>query len=233
LEINDLISVIIPVYNCENYLAEAIESVLEQTYKPVELIVVDDGSTDRTKEVAQRYQENIAYIYQPNSGTSSARNHGVRKSKGSFLAFHDADDIWSKNKLELQMQVFNDEPEVDAVFGHVKQFYSPELDQETRNKINCPGKLQPGYLPYTMLLRRETFTRVGYFETRWEVGGDMNWIIHARESGLKMVMLPDLVYYRRLHTKNKGVRLKNEQKQRLFILKAYLDRQRNSGKDHQ
>ena len=222
----NLISVIIPVYNCERYLAEAIESVLGQTYRPVEVIIIDDGSTDRTAEVALRYEPQITYFFQPNAGSSAARNQGVRMSNGSYLAFHDADDIWVINKLALQMQVFHDDPQVDAVFGHVKQFYSPDLDEETRKRIICQENLMPGYLSTTMLIKREAFLRVGFFQTQWEIGEEMNWIIRAREVGLNMVLLPDLLFYRRLHAKNKGLLLKDKQHQRLHILKAALDRRR-------
>jgi len=232
---NNLISVIIPVYNCERYLSEAIESVLAQTYRPIEVIIIDDGSTDRTAQVALRYEPEITYLYQPNAGSSAARNQGVRLSRGSYLAFHDADDTWKKNKLALQMQVFLDDPQVDAVFGHIKQFYSPDLDEDTRKRIVCPENLMPGYLCTTMLVKREVFFHVGFFQTRWEIGENMNWIIRAREVGLKMVMLPDLMYYRRLHAENKGLRLKNKQQQRLYILKAALDQRRKNeiGQDQQ
>ena len=231
----NLISAIIPVYNCERYLAEAIESVQAQTYRPVEVIIIDDGSTDRTAEVALRYESEITYFYQPNAGSSAARNQGVRLSHGSYLAFHDADDTWIKNKLALQIQVFHDDPQVDAVFGHVKQFYSPDLDEDTRKRIVCPENLMPGYLSTAMLVKREAFFHVGFFQTRWEIGEDMNWFIRAREIGLKMVMLPDLLYYRRLHAENKGLRLKDKQQQRLYILKAALDRRRKMeiGQDQQ
>lgn len=221
----DQVSVIIPVYNCERYLAESIESVLTQTCRPAEVIVVDDGSTDRTAQVARQYEPEIIYFYQPNAGCSAARNQGVQLSSGSYMAFNDSDDLWVKNKLDLQVQVFQDYPLVDAVFGHVKQFYSPDLNKETKKIIICQEKLLPGNLPSTMLIKREAFFRVGFFQSRWEVGEDMNWIIHARELGLKTVMLPDLIHYRRLHAENKGLRLKAKQYQRLHILKAALDRQ--------
>ena len=232
---NNLISAIIPVFNCERYLAESIESALAQTYRPVEVIVIDDGSTDRTAEIALRYEPEITYFYQPNAGSSAARNQGVRLSRGSYLAFHDADDMWVKNKLALQMQVFHDDPQEDAVFGHVKQFYSPDLDEDTRKRIVCEENLMPGFISTTMLIKREAFFRVGFFQTRWEIGEEMNWFIHAREVGLKMVLLPDLLYYRRLHAENKGMRLKDKQQQRLHILKAALDRRRKNeiGQDQQ
>ena len=97
-----LVSVIIPVYNREKFLAEAIDSVLAQTYRPIEIIVIDDGSTDKSGEIARSYAE-TKYIYQDNQGVSVARNIGVDAAQGEFLAFLDSDDMWLHNKLETQI----------------------------------------------------------------------------------------------------------------------------------
>ena len=99
-----LVSAIIPVYNCERYLAEAIESVLAQTYRPIGIIVVDDGSTDGSADVAKSFTDpQVRYFYQPNSGQGAARNQGTNLARGSFFTFLDADDLWTDNKLELQL----------------------------------------------------------------------------------------------------------------------------------
>jgi len=90
---NSLISVIIPVYNGERYLAEAIESALGQHYRPIEIILVDDGSTDRSAEVAKQVSQSIRYLYQAHGGAGAARNAGVDLAPGEFLAFLDPDDL--------------------------------------------------------------------------------------------------------------------------------------------
>ena len=131
-----LVSVIIPAYNRDRYLAEAIESVLAQTYPAIELIVVDDGSSDRTAEVAQRYA--LTYHFQPNGGISAARNAGIALATGEFLAFLDSDDIWMLDKLSKQMIPFGTDLDLEAVFGYAEQFYSPELDDTFRQRIRCP-----------------------------------------------------------------------------------------------
>jgi len=102
-----LISVIIPVYNCDRYLGEAIESVLSQTYRPLEILIIDDGSTDNSAEIAKSFIPHIQYYYQPHNGfVSKALNRGISLSQGAFLAFLDSDDLWSdSNKLTKQMQV--------------------------------------------------------------------------------------------------------------------------------
>src|SRR4051812_26931964 len=112
-----LISVIIGVFNGEPYLREAIESVLAQTYSPVELIVVDDGSEDATGALATGFGRRLHYVRQPNGGMGAARNTGLSLATGDYLAFLDADDRFLPDKLERQMAVFEADPSVDMVFG--------------------------------------------------------------------------------------------------------------------
>jgi glycosyltransferase involved in cell wall biosynthesis len=224
-----LVSIIIPVYNGEKYLAEAIESVFAQTYRPLEAIVVDDGSTDGSAEIAKRFSPPVKYCFQANAGTGAARNRGIDLAQGLFFAFLDADDVWIKDKLARQLAAFEAHPEAEAVFGHVQQFYSPELRESIKNKIHCPSELIPGHLPTAMLIKRDAFFRVGLFETNWRVGQDVSWMLRAMEQRLNMVMLPDLVFMRRLHGSNKGITHRQFIKQRARILKASLDRRRKAG----
>ncbi len=220
-----MISVIIPVYNGERYLAETIDSVLAQTHQPFEVIIIDDGSIDNTADIARSYQ-NLRYMYQTNQGLGAARNAGIVAAQGEFIAFLDADDLWTKNKNELQMTAFHANPHADIVTGYVKQFYSPEMDESERKKIRCTDELLPGHLMQAMLIKREAFFRVGLFETQWVVGTDMSWYLRAMEKGLSMIILPDLVLLRRLHKQNKGIIKRSFINQRVQILKAALDRHR-------
>jgi glycosyltransferase involved in cell wall biosynthesis len=103
-----LISVIIPVYNAEKYLAETVESVLAQTYRPIEIIIVDDGSTDGNRKIAQRFGRPVCYSFKSHQGLGAARNHGITMARGAFCAFLDADDLWVENKLTRQIAVFRD-----------------------------------------------------------------------------------------------------------------------------
>jgi len=225
-----LVSVIIPVYNCELYLAEALESVLAQTYRPIEIIVVDDGSTDGSARVVRDFNSTVRYFRQANSGAGAARNCGVDLSKGDFLAFLDADDIWSPEKLSLQMAAFGDNPGADIVFSHVQQFISPELDEDTKSRLHCPDGEWPGYYPSSILVKRESFFRVGLFETNWGVGEFINWYIKAKEIGLVSVLIPQGVVKRRLHANNTTGRERESRTDYVKILKASLDRRRALGK---
>ena len=110
------VSVIIPTYNCARYICEAVDSVLAQTFTDLEVIVVDDGSTDDTKERLDAYRDCIRYIHQENQERSAARNTGIRNATGEYLAFLDADDLWLPHKLELQVPVFEQAPEVGLVY---------------------------------------------------------------------------------------------------------------------
>jgi glycosyltransferase involved in cell wall biosynthesis len=123
-----LISVIIPCYNNGNYLSKAIESVLEQTYTNFEIIVIDDGSTDNTKEIAQNFNE-VKYVFQINQGPSAARNTGIDQSKGKYLVFLDADDWLLPNALMINLNLLQASPELAFVSGGYNLFF--EKDQTT------------------------------------------------------------------------------------------------------
>jgi glycosyltransferase involved in cell wall biosynthesis len=222
------ISVIIPVYNGERYLGEAIESTLSQTFPPIEIIVVDDGSTDGSAKAVKRFGKPVRYVFQSNSGTGAARNQGINLATGDLFAFIDQDDIWVEDKLDRQMSVFTAIPEAEMVFGHVRQFHSPELRKDIKQKIYCPKGLMPGYSPSAMLVKRSSFFRVGLFEPTWKIGEWANWYVRAVELGLKKIMLPDLVTLRRLHERNKGLHQAKEITEYARILKASLDRRRKT-----
>lgn len=110
------VTTIIPVFNCEQYIEDAIESALGQSYENIDIIVVDDGSTDDTRNKIKKFKNRVEYIYQENQGSSKARNIGIQMAKGEYIAFLDADDRWHTNKIETQMRVFQVLPEVDMVF---------------------------------------------------------------------------------------------------------------------
>jgi len=230
---SSLVSVIIPAYNRERYLAETIESVFAQAYRPIEIIVVDDGSTDGTADVAGHFSEVIRYFFQPNSGCGAALNTGVEKAEGDYLSFLGSDDLWTEKKLTLQMKVFISVPETDMVFGHVRHFYSPDLGQRERERFLCPTEKMPGYHAGTMLIRRESFLCVGLFNALYQTGEFLDWYSRAKEKRLREVMLPDVVMKRRIHSSNLGILKKNTQTEDtqadyIRVLKAALDRRRKN-----
>lgn len=221
-----LVSVIIPVYNAELYVAEAIESVLAQNYNSIEVITVDDGSTDDSEAVIKQFPS-ISYYFQSNAGISAARNLGIERAQGNFLAFLDADDIWVEDKLNLQLTAFEENPTLDIVFGHVKQFYSPEIAQVQKNRLPVK-EVMPGHIPSTMLIKRDSFFRVGLFETNWKMGEFASWYLRSLEQGLQNLLLPDVVAWRRIHKTNNGIKQHASINDYVHIIKASLDRRRNA-----
>ena len=226
-----LISTIIPVYNGERYLAEAIESILAQTCLPGEIIVIDDGSTDESTKIAQRFAPMVHYYWQPHGGAGAARNHGVAVARGDFLAFLDADDLWTEDKLARQTAAFTDDSTLDVVFGHVQQFYSPELGEEIRQRLKLPVEVIRGLHAGAMLIKPEPFLRVGLFKSDLQLAEFVDWYARAMELGLKSLMLPDVVMKRRIHQTNQGTRHREARGDYVRVLKAVLDRRRRQEKN--
>lgn len=222
-------SVIIPVYNGAPYLAEAIESVLAQTCRSFEIIVVDDGSTDGSAGIIARYAASVRHCFQENRGTGAARNRGVEAAQAPLLAFLDQDDLWEPGKLKAQMAMLAADTSLDAVFGLVGQFHSPELGEPFRRRVSCPLKPAAGYLPSAMLLRTEAFHRVGPFEESLQLAEWSEWFVRAVECGLRMGLVPEVVTRRRLHRGNKGLVFRHFRKEYPRLLKTLLDRRRTAG----
>ena len=221
-----LVSVVIPAFNAEPYIAEAIEGVLDDSHRPLEIIVVDDGSTDRTAAVVERFHEEVTLIAQPNRGISAARNAGFAATHGSYLATLDADDRWVGGRLALQLAVLDARPDVDLVYGHARQFLSPELDPEERSRLRIAREVIAVRTVTSMLARRAAFERVGPFEEEYAVGQSLSWTLRADELGLGTVLLPDVVFERRIHRTNQGRTRPDLANLRLHALKASLDRRR-------
>jgi glycosyltransferase involved in cell wall biosynthesis len=223
---NPIISIIIPVFNCEQYLEEAIESVVNQNFKPLDVIVVNDGSTDGSLLIAESYLSRIRIFQQLNLGAAEARNTGINNANGEFLAFLDADDIWLLDKLSSQYELFIKHPEIDMVFGGIEQFISPELEQDRDTPTVAIDKHPLGILPGTMLIKKASFLKVGLFDPAWEIGEFIDWYAKAKELKLSKMVLPKTVLRRRIHTSNLGIRAKDSRSDYIQILKASLDRKR-------
>jgi glycosyltransferase involved in cell wall biosynthesis len=223
-----LISVLIPAYNAAPYLGEAIDSVFAQSHRPLEVIVVDDGSDDGTGEVAASYRDRVRLHRQERAGNGAARNAAVALANGSYFAFLDADDRFVAHKLERQLQALEDDPELDMVFGHVREFVSPELPAEVRASIRRPADPMPWASPNLMLIRRGSFERVGLFSSTLRVGVTVDWYARSTELGCKSLVLDEVVLERRLHTQNNGIREQDSRLQYIQVIKASMDRRRRT-----
>jgi len=221
-----LVSTVIPVYNGARYLAAAIDSVLAQTYRPLEIIVVDDGSTDNSAEIARSYPD-VRCIYQSNQGHGQAKNTGLATARGEFIAFLDADDLWTPDKLAVQVGYLLQHPQVDYVLAHMRVFlepgvvWPPWLNQD--HYMSDPV----GFLPGTLVARRAVFARTGGFDVSYRHANDSDWFFRARDTGVPMAVLPDVLLHRRIHSANLSHETRAVTEELLRALNSSLRRKRS------
>jgi len=221
-----LISVVIPCYNAEAYLAQAIESALRQEAGLLEVVVIDDGSTDGSAGVARHFGGAVRYEYQANAGISAARNRGVELSVGRYLAFLDADDVWPEGSLQSRVDILRVHPGTACVFGAVEEFVSPDLHEDSGSRIRLAHPAQPARLAGSMLIEREAFLRVGFFDPRLTVGETIDWVARAEDVGISVRTADAVVLRRRIHRDNTVTREKARQNDYLRALRTTLARRR-------
>jgi glycosyltransferase involved in cell wall biosynthesis len=200
-ESNKPISVIIPVFNGERFLAEAIKSVLGQTLPAAEVIVVDDGSTDGSSEIAHGFGPSVHYIRQTNQGPAAARNVGVNAARGQMLAFLDADDFWLPEKLAKQSAMLQQQGD-----GYVVCRFHLILEPN----VAWPAALNrayyesepAGFLPSGLLVARTAWENVGPFDPSYRVGEDSEWFFRARKLKTPEGVEPHVLFTKRFHGQN-------------------------------
>lgn len=195
------VSVVIPAYNAEKYIAEAIDSVLAQSFSDYEIIAVDDGSTDRTAAIIKSYPE-VKYVFQEHTGISAARNRAINDAGGRYIAFLDADDLWKKDKLEKQVTYLNEHRDIMVLYSRFRNFTDIDekdlsLRQQETLKIEDIDHLT------TALVRKEFFNTVGLFSTGLEYAEDTEWTLRVKLKYQKeSETLEDCLYLRRIHDSN-------------------------------
>jgi len=216
------VSVIVPVLNGEAFLASALRSVLGQTHRSLEVIVVDDGSSDRTGQVVDGFRPcGIRYVRQENRGAGEARNRGVGEATGEFLAFLDADDLWTRDKLSLQLQAVGSDRPPCMAFGYYQDFVDAPGAAGGRQRQPAPG-CSVG----TLLVRREHFLKAGLFAAHWRVGEFIDWYARAIDTGLMPVMLPELMLLRRVHAGNTRIRDREDRQEYARVVRSIVERRR-------
>jgi glycosyltransferase involved in cell wall biosynthesis len=203
--VNPKISVIIPAYNAEKYLAETIESVLTQTYDNHEVIAVDDGSTDDTLRVLRSFEPQITVLSKPNGGPATARNMAIRNSTGEYLAFLDSDDIWTKDKLREQAGFLVQHPEIGLLFSEALMFVVENGEKKILKKIGYTvnptfcSLLWGNYIPNsTVVIRRSCLDQIGLLNENRDLIASEDyeyWMRIARRFSIAGIAKP-LAYYR-------------------------------------
>jgi glycosyltransferase involved in cell wall biosynthesis len=208
MSVSPTISVIIPVYNRQAFIGEAIQSVLNQTYTDYEIIVVDDGSTDETATVVRRFDDQrVHYIHQDNRGVAAARNHGLRLARGDFIAFLDSDDLFLREKLEIQLDYLRQNPQIGLAYtaytvldvqNHRKATRQAELQGRVYARLlrSCPIATP------TVMIPRQVMERTGPFDESLHLGEDVDLYIRiARDFEIGAINQP--LTEVRLHSENK------------------------------
>ena len=194
----ELLTVVIPVYNGERYVGEAIESVLQQGYPNIEIIVIDDGSTDGTRAALAQYEGVVQVFTQENAGPAAARNAGIRRARGTRIGLLDADDMWTDNHLAFMMPYLDTGQPFDMVRGHT-QFIRFDT-AEGRMEVTKPLFMEA--LVGACLYRASVFETVGLFDETMRTGEDFDWNIRLAESACREKRLAEATLFYRRHESN-------------------------------
>lgn len=187
------VTVVIPAFNAAAYLAESIQSVRRQPVQPAEIIVVDDGSTDRTPEIAASLTD-IVCLRQGNSGPSAARNRGIAAATQEFVAFLDADDLWPEGSLAVRLSAMNGSRRLDAVLGRTRAFERLESGRPAEDNA---AQIAP--MLGAALFRRSLFAEIGEFDPTLRSAEDHDFFLRLREAGRPFVVLPQVTLWYRRH----------------------------------
>lgn len=208
---NDLISVVIPTYNGSKYLLSTVMSALNQSYSPIEVIVVDDGSTEDIAAVLNVVISRIKYIRQVNRGPAAARNHGIMASKGSYIAFLDHDDVWLPDNLKSKMEVLKNNPECAMVYSYPELIDAVGRTLPVNYHVICPsGSVFEDFLHHnriatfsTTLIRRNIFERVGMLDESPEITCCDDYDMWLRITEVdRIIFSPDKSVKYRIHEQN-------------------------------
>jgi glycosyltransferase involved in cell wall biosynthesis len=227
-----MVSIIIPTYNSSRYIKEAVDSALAQTYRDIEVIVVDDGSRDETAVILKPYIESkkITYIHQENKGLAGARDAGIRVARGEFIALLDSDDIFLSNKIERQVGYLEAHPECGVCYCDVAHFY--EEEPEKLFKLNYiyysgdevfPNLLKKNFInPLSVVLRRSEIDRVGLFDESYRTSEDWEYWIRLSYHGVRFCFLPEILAKYRMRKSSLSAGWPSQTQQKATVVRFFV-----------
>jgi len=228
-----LVSTIVPVFNGERFLGEAIESALAQDHRPHEVVVVDDASTDGTAGVAAGFPGVKLIQLETNSGPAAARNAAIAASSGEFIALFDADDLMAPRRLTTQVGYLVEHPDAAGVLGREALAVEPGVERPRLNALVEPGneppqtETDPRYYPVgTLVARRAAYEQVGPFDESFRIAEDVDWMLRAKDMGLQIGLIDEVVHYRRFHGDNLTYDWQAARKATLRAFKRRIERKR-------
>jgi len=220
------VSVILPVRNAAAHVAAAIESVLAQSPRPAEILVIDGGSTDGTLEIAARYPD-VRLIHQQGRGLAAARNQAIQKSRSPWIAFCDGDDRWAENALALRLQAFESNPQALAVIGQVilEAIGGTTATAAQQSRIGQPV---PGFTPGALLARREAFEQIGLFDESLAIGTDSDWFVRLQQSASPVVQIEQVVLWKGARGTSLSSDVAAYRRELLTVARRFIERNRGT-----
>ena len=228
------VSVIVAVKNGAQYLEESLCSVVLQDHRPCEVLVLDDESTDETESVVQQFAaDGVRFIANhPPLGIGGSLNRGIQLARGDLLAFTSHDDLWASYKLSRQAECLMTQPELDYCISLIRPFLDRSIAAPPPSfPSELLGADVPGYVIETLVARRRAFERAGYFDCSFRQAEDTEWYARARDVGLKMKMINEVLVHKRLHgnsTTYGAARAEQSRQHLLRVIKQALERRRTS-----
>jgi glycosyltransferase involved in cell wall biosynthesis len=213
---NPLVSAIVSVQNGEQFLAQAIESVLAQDYKPFELLIILGNSVDRTEEIARSYRQ-ARCIFQKGRGIAAANNTGIRSAHGSLVAFLSHDDLWKPKKLSTQVGYMMEHPELEYTTARIKFFLEPGHNIPSGFRRELLSGNHVGHIMETLVAKKKLFEKVGYFDPKLKISEDVDWFARVNDMSIPTAVISEVLLLKRVHDSNVSISIN---KDNTYLLRA-------------
>jgi glycosyltransferase involved in cell wall biosynthesis len=222
------VSAIIPLYNGARHIRTAIDSVLAQDQPPDEVIVVNDGSTDDSPSIVGSYDK-VTLLQQPKAGPAGARNAGILAASGDLIAFLDQDDLWTPDKLRLQVAHLDANPHLGFVLAWQRHFLETDVPRPGWFRPELVDAERPCIGPGTLVAHRRLFDDLGLFDTTLRTASDGDWILRGRDLGVAFDTMTDVLLLRRIHDTNQSADVPTVHAEMLRLVHDSLARRRRQG----
>ncbi|UXX80816.1 glycosyltransferase [Reichenbachiella carrageenanivorans] len=218
-----LVTIIVIVKNGEKYLATALESIINQSYKNIELLLVDGGSDDETLTIAQRYPE-TQILHQPNHGIANAYNFGIQSANGNLITFLSHDDKWAADKLKHQVEAFETNPNLDYCITDVEYQVEANTVVPLGFRKELLGKPVKGFMMESLMVKRSTYDKIGFYDPKLSVSEDTDWFFRCIDFDLTYCHIPKVLIYKKIHDSN--AHLTDDSINKIIIKTAFKSIQR-------
>jgi glycosyltransferase involved in cell wall biosynthesis len=216
-----LVSIVVAVSEGERYISSALQSIFRQNYSPTEVIVVDGQSVDATAAIARSFKP-VKYISQSGRGLANARNTGIAATRGEFIAFLDADDLWTPDKLGIQIDCLLRNRELQYVNAWVRLFAEPGCSLRSGYMQRLMEQAHIGRTPGTLVARRSLFDIVGVFSEDFSIACDVDWFARAIVSGIPTFVIPQVFLHKRIHDNNLSSNTSVNRKELMAVIRRSI-----------